>query len=65
MRLPFNMSGPASIISDSAINGSSNYNYHPCIVVGSFVGTHSVINPFIVDMGGNPPVSFSRRVSVY
>ncbi|KAL0636493.1 hypothetical protein Q9L58_004543 [Maublancomyces gigas] len=34
MRLPFNMPGPASIISDSAISGSNGHKYHPCIVVG-------------------------------
>jgi hypothetical protein len=31
-RLPFNMPGPASLISASAISGVSNCNYHTCII---------------------------------
>lgn len=41
MRLPCDMPGPVSIISSSALSGSDDRNYHPCIVVGSFVGMHS------------------------
>lgn len=33
MRLPFNMPGPTSIISNSAISGSNERNYHPCLVI--------------------------------
>jgi hypothetical protein len=32
IRLNFSMGGPASIISESAISGSTGANYHPCLV---------------------------------
>jgi hypothetical protein len=34
IRLSFSMGGPPSIISESAISGSTGANYHPCLIVG-------------------------------
>lgn len=46
LRLPLQILGPGSFISPSAITGSTNNNYHPCIVLKS----HMTGNSWILDL---------------
>ena len=45
--LNFSMGGPPSIISESAISGSTGANYHPCLIVGLRTGYDWSVKVFI------------------
>ncbi|KAL0640250.1 hypothetical protein Q9L58_000528 [Maublancomyces gigas] len=55
IRLPFDISGPASIIS-----GSAGYSYHPCIVLGVFVRAYTwEMNVYVCCTYGGEPDAVS------
>lgn len=55
IRLPFDISGPASIIS-----GSAGYSYNPCIVLGVFVRTYTwEMNVYVCCTYGGEPDAVS------